>query len=333
MVKCNLCGKELKSLNLHLTRTHNMTPKEYRDIYPNAVLVDTDVSRRIGESNSATWTPAKRELQSKIMSDRMNNVILKDPAQLKRRSEVSRRNMLRNWESAEFSDTVKSAASKTLKKLWQDPEYRSRHIEISRSIALMNRDNFLERLREYNSNIDVIKSKSERFRIMNTQNWQDPEYRALVSSRSSAALSSRLKVLWKDPEYRQKMSQQSARTLASQGRLSEPHRFVSRYLTNLGVSHKNEYIISGKSFDIYLPEYNLAIEINGENWHGYHDTPLESMTEEQAKGYYRDMKRIEILGKENILFLWVNKDILSGEYQNMVKSYFRDHNVSYCEGI
>lgn len=63
---------------------------------------------------------------------------------------------------------------------------------------------------------------------------------------------------------------------SSNGRLSKPHKIVSDYLTSLGIQHLNEYngihykkdgILKNPIPDIFIPEFNLIIEINGDFWH------------------------------------------------------------------
>lgn len=63
---------------------------------------------------------------------------------------------------------------------------------------------------------------------------------------------------------------------SASGRLSKPHKMVSDYLTSLGIQHLNEYngihykkgeILKNPIPDIFIPEFNLIIEINGDFWH------------------------------------------------------------------
>jgi len=63
------------------------------------------------------------------------------------------------------------------------------------------------------------------------------------------------------------------------GRYSAPHRKISQYLTDIGVSHVNDYPGMFRKFntnlgryyspipDIFIPEINLVIEVFGDRWH------------------------------------------------------------------
>lgn len=46
-----------------------------------------------------------------------------------------------------------------------------------------------------------------------------------------------------------------------------PHKIISNLLDEMGINHANEYDCKYFVTDIYLPESNLMIEINGDYWH------------------------------------------------------------------
>ena len=233
----------------------------------------------------------------------------------RRRSDI----LKSQWETEEFQQSVKSAASIQLKKLWEDPEYRERHVEMSRetmrkvSEESWNSPEFRQRAR--------VRS-SATMRKVNEIQWSNKDYRSTMSKRASIRLSSTLKELWKDPSYRKKMSIHSSKVLASQGRgvLSGPHKLVSEYLDTIGIDHQNEVFVRDLRVDIYIPSLDLVIEVNGEYFHGYHDSPLDSMTPLQLGGYLRDKRRLDAFG-DRVLFLWDNKDIYTGDYVSIIGEY------------
>lgn len=220
----------------------------------------------------------------------------------------------RQWEDPVFQEQVKSAASIQVKKLhelqrsdpvrraqmsvqmkkqadewWKDPEYRER--QSKKSSDVMTR--------------------------LNEKNWSDPAYREERSKCSSETMTRTLNRLWKDEDYKDKMSIRSQEALRKQGRLSSKlHKCVSDYLTSLGIHHENEKRVQGVLVDIYLDDGRI-IEVNGEYWHGKHDVPLSEMTPDQVAGYMRDMKRIEVFGESNILFLW-ESSYYDGSYVSII---------------
>lgn len=329
MIICKLCGREYNSLTLHLIKSHNISPSEYRERFPGSEIVDKEFSKSVGKSISKSWTEERKSEQSRVMSTLMNEVILKDPDHLNRRREISKKNMQKNWESEEFSERVKSAASDTMIKLWQDEDYRARHSELSRGLMVdlnkrMNNDPEFCARRSSRS--------SELFTRMNLENWKDDEYKEIVKARSSRVLKETLERLWQDEDYRYKMSIHNSINLKNQGKgvLSTPHRIVSDYLNSIGVNHLNEEIVSGVRVDIYIPDSSLVIEVNGEYWHGYHELSEEEMTENQREGYLRDLRRMRLFN-DKLLFLWERRDIYEGDYKSKIKAYLEKYHVSYFE--
>jgi GNAT superfamily N-acetyltransferase len=49
--------------------------------------------------------------------------------------------------------------------------------------------------------------------------------------------------------------------------MTTPHQIVSDILDALGIVHQNEYIIGEFSFDIFIPDKNILIDIQGDYWH------------------------------------------------------------------
>ena len=170
MIECKICGKHYTSLTLHLIRTHKMTTDQYLEDFPGAALVDKEFSRKVGQSIKASWDEYRKKSQAERMSTLMNEVILKDPEHLEKRREISRKTMNKNWDSQEFADKVSDSASKNLKNLWQNEDYRNRHIEIAR-------ENMIALNERMNEDPDFCSRRSKRssefFSRMNEENWKD----------------------------------------------------------------------------------------------------------------------------------------------------------------
>lgn len=50
-VKCMICEKRFSQLNSHIIRTHKITVKKYKDIYPNSLLVCKEITDKISNKN------------------------------------------------------------------------------------------------------------------------------------------------------------------------------------------------------------------------------------------------------------------------------------------
>ena len=108
-------------------------------------------------------------------------------------------------------------------------------------------------------------------------------------------------------------------------KVSQPEKDIVEYLTSKGITNivqNNRDILDGKEIDIYLPDYNIGIEFNGDYWHSelkrgkrYH---YDKSMLANSKGIFLyhifshewadEEKRIRILNHlDNILHLNENK--------------------------
>lgn len=226
----------------------------------------------------------------------------------------------RMWENPDFQKSVKDAASIQVRKLNEsqrsDPNRRSQMSEQMRKQS-----------KEWWSDPEYRKKQSiKSSRVMtdlNRKNWKDPDYINERKECSSKTMTRTLNRLWKEDEYRERMSIRSQEALRKQGRLSSHlHELISDYLNSIGVAHQNEVRVKGVLVDILLNDGRI-IEVNGDYWHGRHDLPLESMTPDQQDGYRRDLKRISILGEDNILFLW-ESEYYDGSYVSKIEKFIKE---------
>lgn len=68
---------------------------------------------------------------------------------------------------------------------------------------------------------------------------------------------------------------------------SNEHRKVERWLAQMGLAFESEVAFEPYRVDIYLPEWHLAIEVDGPYHHQKHDKARD--------GYLRDNYGLEIL--------------------------------------
>lgn len=85
----------------------------------------------------------------------------------------------------------------------------------------------------------------------------------------------------KSPEHIEKIRQRAIDYIKNQtykSTMTTPHIIVNSILKDLNINYINEYQIGGFLFDIYLPDYNILIEIDGDYWHSnpikYPDGPI-----------------------------------------------------------
>lgn len=88
---------------------------------------------------------------------------------------------------------------------------------------------------------------------------------------------------------------------------TEPHLKIINVLNKLNIKHENEKPISDYSFDIYLSDYDLYIEVNGSYWHCDNRLYKEINYTQQLDRIIKDKrKRTYLLNnyKKRVLYLW-----------------------------
>jgi G:T-mismatch repair DNA endonuclease (very short patch repair protein) len=124
--------------------------------------------------------------------------------------------------------------------------------------------------------------------------------------------------------------------------MTKPHKVISELLQEHNIEVENEHSEKYHSIDIYLPEYNLMIEIMGDYWHA---NPLKydsiNLTKQQKKSIKQDKSKHTYIKKYKdieILYLWeqdIKKNIdlcwlLIREYicqDGILNNY---HSLNYC---
>lgn len=143
--------------------------------------------------------------------------------------------------------TLKSGIAKAK---WQDPEYRDNVIT-----AL----SVVRNTTEYRENLLAAINSPENRKICSENSamfWGEPGRKEAQSALLSA--------LWQDPSWKEKMAIARATNPKT---LTKPHRVVCEVLDSLGIKFQNEYTVSFWNFDIFVPDFNLLIEVQGDYWH------------------------------------------------------------------
>lgn len=104
---------------------------------------------------------------------------------------------------------------------------------------------------------------------------------------------------------------------------SKPEQEIEEFIKSLGIQNivrNSREIISPKELDIYLPDYNFAIEYNGLYWHSEEDKPKDYHLQKTKLCLEQGIKLFHIFSDE-----WKNK-------QDIVKSMIR-HRLHMSEKI
>jgi hypothetical protein len=99
---------------------------------------------------------------------------------------------------------------------------------------------------------------------VNKQRMHEPEIRQRTLAGNKAKCQ---KDSWKESR-RKIMLAAYARGSFSEKSLTKPVRLVLAMLDELNVSYHREWVFGPYAFDLYLPDFNACIEVQGDYWHG-----------------------------------------------------------------
>lgn len=163
----------------------------------------------------------------------------------------------------------KIAAAGRAKEFWKDPEYRTKNITSSKNFWTPER-----RVQESNLLKDRWKTNDE-YKESHRQGllkkWKDPDFiqkMEVVRESSKERTSIHFKSMWKDPEYRERQAQIRAEQLKSR-KDSKLETATQSILDSLDMKWTGQFKVGYYVFDLFIPEYNLLIECQGEYWHSF----------------------------------------------------------------
>jgi G:T-mismatch repair DNA endonuclease (very short patch repair protein) len=102
---------------------------------------------------------------------------------------------------------------------------------------------------------------------------------------------------------------------------TKPHQELKNILENLQLNYEEEKILSYWSFDFYLTDYDIYIEVDGDYWHSnpkfYPDGPK---TKSQKINYSRDISKNNFCNRNNIKLVrfWEN-DLIQNKKEIICK--------------
>lgn len=110
VVKCRICGKECNALGSHV-RIHNLTIKEYRNLYPDAETISEESRKNYGSASKKNWdNPEIRKSQLERLKSYSN-------------SEENKERLRKHNRDSKFIESQKERLSKlasdTNRRLWE----------------------------------------------------------------------------------------------------------------------------------------------------------------------------------------------------------------------
>jgi transposase/GNAT superfamily N-acetyltransferase len=189
--------------------------------------------------------------------------------------------------AAQATPEYKAKVGEAAKRMWADQAFKAYMVDVvlkprARDQAFKVKMQDIRGRRQYR---DTISRNSK-------QLWMDPEFRAKMVQ------------IWMDPAYREKMSESSKKVWERDGyadqmavvrsqmprEYTKPQMKVVDILTTLGIAHHTEHAIGPYCFDIYIPQHNILIEVQGTYWHGIKNVERN----DRAKSTYIEQYRPEL---------------------------------------
>ena len=95
---------------------------------------------------------------------------------------------------------------------------------------------------------------------------------------------------------------------------TKPHLKVAEILQDLGIAFQEEYVIKYWSFDFYLTDLHVLIEVDGDYFHSNPKFYTKPRTKTQKINAYRDKKKNDFCFENNhaLIRIWED-DIINNE--------------------
>ena len=195
-------------------------------------------------------------------------------------------------QKASATNLRNGSSSRAVQSMWQNPRYREKLCNINKITA-------------------NTKLGRQQRSIQSKQAWTNPDYHTKMveigrkthvtpdfTLEVRKLLSEKTKQNWLDPIYRERCLKgaQKARNVALTTRISSLNKKVFEILNTINIKYEAEYKIGPYSFDLFIPEHKLLIEIQGEYWHSL---PQNLVRDKQkatyVESYFPDLKLSYVL--------------------------------------
>jgi hypothetical protein len=158
----------------------------------------------------------------------------------------------------EWHDRIKPLISTGLSKCWaNNTKFRDKISSYAKTLTERVKSDDELYKRWHKNLITALNSPEykEKKSIIVKKLWLNKEYWLKQSNR--------VKKLWKNDEYRAKL----AKARANQPIISSQQLVLYDILNSLNIKYVPEYNIGPYSFDCFIPDHNILIEVNGDYWH------------------------------------------------------------------
>ena len=203
-----------------------------------------------------------------------------------------------------------------------DPEARAKIANTCK--ITFNTDEMRSKISAYSKISGARQDLKELRSVISKELWQNPAYRESITRyyRDPAFIEMKRQrglALAQDPEWLKKAA---AGRIGMRSTFTKPHIKVCEILKSLSIEYINEYDkIAPYSFDIFIPEHKMLVEVQGDYWHSL----PRSVRNDKAKSTYIE----RYFPEYKLKYVWEHECLELGKVEAKIKYWlgFKDVNV------
>ena len=307
MIRCEICGEEFNNITWKHLKTHDITTDQYKILYPDAVLQSEETAKRRREhatraNKSRIGVKRSPDVIKKIKKSKANNPveawnkgIPRTQEQNRQLSEIRKQRFttgdIAHWNTGRTTSTkTKSKISATL--ISQNNTY-SEH-------SLQKRNETLHKKRENGWIHHSSRKISEQARLLlDDVDWLIQKHTIEHLTMNEIAL-----LLGVDTTTVHKRFQSSDITV-HRFPVSSAEKEIIQFLQSHDITNivsNSRTMIPPLELDVYLPDFNIAIEYCGLYWHSHFHKPNNYHVNKLNECTKRGIRLITIFEDE-----WIHK--------------------------
>jgi len=266
MKKCPLCDKEFKVLPQHLTAIHSIKKPVYSHLYE--ILTDDSIENLYNKGMSASQIAESINNKFNWASEQKSGVLkfLKLYSINIRSTKEAMKIWASNnqpWNKGLTQDDHDSIKSYSIKRLGKNnPIHKTTFEQRSKT-------NYLNKLKSQNRN-DELKKHIENIKIKTKSWYEDHKNKEkYLIAYDNARHKQKENVNIGVKNYYIKYAKLGIPAPNKIFKISKPEKIIFDSLNELNIKFQHQFYVCGKSYDFYLNDFNLIIEVNGIYWHAH----------------------------------------------------------------
>jgi hypothetical protein len=252
-VKCKICNKELKELNYHMKKCHSISCDEYIIRYPNSLII----CKASSESKS-------KKVKENYDYKRENNISLSPSTETRLKIAEKSRELHQRKKAEDYDGYMRRQATNAEK------------ARLAKGDNFKHSQETLEKMKGPRLQCRGIpKSEETKEKLSNSKKGKKtrPHTEETIGKMKESWLR-RKENKEEYAIYTKTLSDNMSKNIKN-GKITRPNSHIPTrwetwymdFCNKNRIQYKYHYILEGKEFDFYLPEYNTLIELDNEYYH------------------------------------------------------------------